>query len=394
MQQGKNPFSNEWHYFIRNCLLCFSSLLGGDRMYEVCDVLDLLSDLLFMSRDDAWYWTEPATDLQHCSFSIFDGTTTVRSSLSRLVLMERLPRFRRAQRQRISPSPEPQFITTLHPLSPLDPPYPLSSPPNTSGKSRLSANSTVDPSKMTHQQFESPTLVDQQTHHPPDSVRRRRSISSFDPRLHYSSSSRAMLFPNKMLTILRMFFSRRRLSPRLISILPNGGNKQPSLKFKANLTKLNVSINPLIRVSNRTSRSSFVSPLCLEFSMTRPHRQRPPMRHSTNAFGLYKKRRKNWRRKSAVIKPIFFEFKPVTFLISIPRRRIFWITLKIESRMERVDIARRMMSHRHQFKKHHQHRQPWQWPRLIPTRTIRRRNQRVIQRTTSRRTWMRTIRWK
>ena len=145
-------------------------------MWDVCDVLGFLSDLLFMSRDDAWYWTEPSTDLQHCSFAIFDGTTTVRSSLSRVVLIESLLRFRRAQRQRISPSPEPQFITTLHPLSPLDPPYPLSSPLNTSGKSRLSGNSTADPSKMTHQQFESPTLVDQQTHHPVDSVRRKSSF--------------------------------------------------------------------------------------------------------------------------------------------------------------------------------------------------------------------------
>jgi hypothetical protein len=84
--------------------------------------------------------------------------------------------FRRSQRQRISPSPEPQLIANTNQPSPLDHPhYPqsfnkLSQLPSTPLLSTDNSNSLSAQSKMTNNLLQTPNSVDQQKLHLFDSV--------------------------------------------------------------------------------------------------------------------------------------------------------------------------------------------------------------------------------
>jgi hypothetical protein len=93
---------------------------------------------------------------------------------------------RRSQHQRISPSPEPQPITTINQLSPLDlshssqlrntidtkPNQILSTTSIVSSSTVNNSNSLIDQSKMTNNHLQTPNLIDQQKLHLSDNVKK------------------------------------------------------------------------------------------------------------------------------------------------------------------------------------------------------------------------------
>jgi hypothetical protein len=77
--------------------------------------------------------------------------------------------FRRSQRQRISPSPEPQLMTAINPSSPLD----LSHSSQLFSKIPATPLPNVDhaiQSKVTNNLLQTPASIDQQKSHLSDSV--------------------------------------------------------------------------------------------------------------------------------------------------------------------------------------------------------------------------------